>query len=58
VPLCRGHPLVILFRPFLRTGHLNEFEFVTRWAMRPLDPLGELRMLMPVIARFSRYGTR
>jgi hypothetical protein len=38
------------------TGHPNEF--VTRWAMRPLDPLGELRMLMPTIARFSRYGCR
>jgi hypothetical protein len=41
-----------------RSGHRNEFEFVTRWAVRPLDLLGELRKPKPTIVHFTRYGSR
>lgn len=41
-----------------RSGHLDRFEFATRWAVRPLDLLGELHELRPTIVHFSRYALR
>src|ERR1044071_5526049 len=36
-----------------RSGHRDRFEFVTRWAVAPLDLLRELRTLRPTIVHFS-----
>ncbi|TMQ07037.1 MAG: CHAT domain-containing protein, partial [Deltaproteobacteria bacterium] len=41
-----------------RTGHRDSFELVTRWAVRPLDLLRELRKLKPTIVHFSGHGGR
>jgi hypothetical protein len=39
-----------------RSGHRDQFEFVTRCAIRPLDLLRELRKLKPTIVHFSGLG--
>lgn len=39
-----------------RSGHRDQFEFVTRWAAEPLDLLRELRRLKPTIVHFSGNG--
>jgi hypothetical protein len=39
-----------------RSGHRDDFEFVTRWAVEPLDLLRELRKLEPTIVHFSGHG--
>jgi hypothetical protein len=39
-----------------RTGHRDRFEFVTRWAVEPLDLLRELRKLRPTVVHFSGHG--
>jgi hypothetical protein len=39
-----------------RSGHRDRFEFVTRWAVEPLDLLRELRKLRPTIVHFSGHG--
>jgi hypothetical protein len=41
-----------------RTGHRDRFEFVTRWAVEPLDLLRELRKLRPTVVHFSGHGAR
>lgn len=41
-----------------RSGHRDQFESATRWVVRPLDLLGELRKLKPTIVYFSRYVSR
>lgn len=41
-----------------RCGHRDRFEFVTRWAVRPLDVLREIRKLKPTIVHFSGHGGR
>ncbi|TMQ02767.1 MAG: CHAT domain-containing protein [Deltaproteobacteria bacterium] len=41
-----------------RSGHRDQFELVTRWAVRPLDLLRELRKLKPTIVHFSGHGGR
>lgn len=40
-----------------RSGHRDQFELVTRWAVRPLDLLRELRKLKPTIVHFSGHGS-
>jgi hypothetical protein len=35
----------------------DRFELVTRWAVRPLDLLRELRKLRPTVVHFSGHGT-
>ena len=39
-----------------RAGHRERFEFVTRWAVEPLDLLRELRRLRPTVVHFSGHG--
>lgn len=39
-----------------RSGHRDRFEFVTRWAVEPLDLLRELRKLRPTVVHFSGHG--
>jgi hypothetical protein len=39
-----------------RSGHRDQFELVTRWAVEPLDLLRELRKLRPTIVHFSAHG--
>jgi hypothetical protein len=39
-----------------RTGYRDRFDFVTRWAVEPLDLLRELRELKPTIVHFSGHG--
>lgn len=39
-----------------RSGHRDKFELVTRWAVRPLDLLDELRKLKPTVVHFSGHG--
>src|SRR5213078_1393166 len=41
-----------------RTGYRDRFDFVTRWAAKPLDLLRELRELKPTIVHFSGHGAR
>src|SRR3979409_133090 len=41
-----------------RSGYRDRFDFVTRWAAEPLDPLRELRDLKPTIVHFSGHGAR
>jgi hypothetical protein len=41
-----------------RSGHRDKFELVTRWAVRPLDLLRELRKLKPTVVHFSGHGAR
>jgi len=41
-----------------RSGFGDRFDFVTRWAMEPLDLLRELRELQPTIVHFSGHATR
>lgn len=38
------------------SGHRDHFEFVTRWAVRPLDLLRHLQKLKPTIVHFSGHG--
>jgi CHAT domain len=40
----------------LERSHRDQFELVTRWAVRPLDLLRELRRLKPLIVHFSGHG--
>jgi CHAT domain len=39
-----------------RSGSRDRFEFVTRWAVEPLDLLRELRRLKPTVVHFSGHG--
>jgi conflict system STAND superfamily ATPase/CHAT domain-containing protein len=39
-----------------RSGYRERFEFVTRWAVEPLDLLRELRQLKPTVVHFSGHG--
>jgi hypothetical protein len=39
-----------------RSGHREQFELVTRWAVQPLDLLRELRKLKPTVVHFSGHG--
>ena len=39
-----------------RSGHRDQFDFVTRWAVEPLDLLRELRKLRPTVVHFSGHG--
>jgi CHAT domain len=39
-----------------RSGHRDQFEFVTRWAAEPLDLLRELRKLKPAVVHYSGHG--
>src|SRR5215831_18456195 len=41
-----------------RSGRRERFEFVTRWAVEPLDLLRELRKLRPTVVHFSGHGQR
>ena len=41
-----------------RSGHRERFEFVTRWAVEPLDLLREMRKLKPTVVHFSGAGIR
>lgn len=41
-----------------RSGFRDRFDFVTRWAVEPLDLLRELRELRPTVVHFSGHGTR
>src|SRR4051812_30046366 len=41
-----------------RSGHREQFEFVTRWAVRPLDLLHHLQKLKPTVVHFSGHGAR
>jgi len=41
-----------------RSGHRDQFELVTRWAVQPMDLLRELRRLKPTIVHFSGHGGR
>lgn len=38
-------------------GHRDRFEFVTRWAVQPIDLLRELRKLKPTVVHFTGRGT-
>jgi len=40
-----------------RSGFRDRFELVTRWAVRPLDLLRELRKIRPTVVHFSGHGT-
>ena len=39
-----------------RSGQRDRFEFVTRWAVQPLDLIRELRKLKPTVVHFSGRG--
>jgi hypothetical protein len=39
-----------------RSSFRDQFELVTRWAVRPLDLLHELRKLKPTVVHFSGHG--
>ncbi|HWO19635.1 MAG TPA: CHAT domain-containing protein [Kofleriaceae bacterium] len=39
-----------------RSGFRDRFELVTRWAVKPLDLLRELRKLKPTVVHFSGHG--
>jgi hypothetical protein len=39
-----------------RSGQRDRFEFVTRWAVQPLDVIRELRRLKPTVVHFSGHG--
>jgi hypothetical protein len=39
-----------------RSGYRDQFDFITRWAVEPLDLLRELRRLRPTIVHFSGHG--
>ena len=39
-----------------RSGERERFEFVTRWAVEPMDLLRELRKLRPTVVHFSGHG--
>ena len=39
-----------------RSGRRDCFELVTRWTMKPLDLLRELRKLKPTVVHFSGHG--
>jgi len=41
-----------------RTGWRDRFDFLTRWAVEPLDLLRELRKLKPTVVHFSGHGSR
>jgi nucleoside phosphorylase len=41
-----------------RSGHRDRFDLVTRWAVRPVDLLRELRKLRPTVVHFSGHGGR
>src|SRR5215471_19225732 len=41
-----------------RSGYRDRFDFVTRWAVEPLDLLRELRELRPTVVHFSGHGAR
>lgn len=40
-----------------RSSFRDQFEFITRWAVEPLDLLRELRKLRPTVVHFSGHGT-
>lgn len=39
-----------------RSGHRDQFEFETRWAVEPMDLLRELRRLKPTVVHYSGHG--
>ena len=39
-----------------RSGHRDQFELVTRWAVQPFDLLRELQKLRPTVVHFSGHG--
>jgi CHAT domain/WD domain, G-beta repeat len=39
-----------------RSGYRDRFDFVTRWAVEPLDLLREVRDLKPTVIHFSGHG--
>src|SRR5215831_19802464 len=39
-----------------RSGYRDRFDFVTRWAAKPLDLLRELRELKPTVVHFAGRG--
>jgi two-component system nitrogen regulation response regulator GlnG len=39
-----------------RSGQRDRFEFVTRWAVQPLDLIRELRKLKPTVVHFTGHG--
>ena len=41
-----------------RSGYRDRFALETRWAVRPLDLLDELRKLKPTVVHFSGHGGR
>jgi hypothetical protein len=41
-----------------RSEQRDRFEFVSRWAVRPLDLLRELRKLKPTVVHFSVHGKK
>jgi hypothetical protein len=41
-----------------RSGWRDRFDFITRWAVEPLDLLRELRKLKPTVVHFSGHGSR
>jgi len=41
-----------------RSGYRDQFEFVTRWAVEPMDLLRELRKLRPTVVHFSGHGQK
>jgi hypothetical protein len=45
-----------IHRELKYSGHRERFEFVTRWAVEPLDLLRELRELKPTVVHFSGHG--
>src|SRR5215471_17343059 len=40
-----------------RSGYRDHFEFVTRWALQPLDLLRELRKHKPIVVHFCGRGS-
>src|ERR1700759_80583 len=45
-----------IYSELRRSGGRDRFEFVTRWAVEPVDLLRELRELQPTVVHFSGHG--
>src|SRR5262245_36953384 len=60
--MLRDHALLQVLREEGRSDgwvlDRDRFEFVTRWAVQPLDLLHHLRKLKPAVVHFSGHGTR
>lgn len=55
-PLALGEEARAIHSELLGTGHRDRFAFETRWAVRPLDLLRELRRVKPTVVHFSGHG--